>query len=229
YQQGVGATEDHELSNNLLYGGALQHQKKAAWSGKMTWLDEMESTEYYNADDYYIGVYTSDQFTQSEGSGMELLSATTTLLAGVYLAEDLTDERENAVGVASQIHAADVAEAAARQAADEAETAARQAADTAEASTRAEADTALDEKIDALAEKVYTQSEVDALLSDLSSSLTSTLKAWVTAQGYTSLSAVNSLLGNYVKTTETVTEIQALTTEEFNNLTDRNDTTLYLN
>lgn len=96
YQQGVGATEDHQISNNLLYGGALQHQKKAAWSGKMDWLDEMESTEYYNADDYYIGVYTSDQFTQSEGSGMELLSATTTRLAGVYIASGRDDERENA-------------------------------------------------------------------------------------------------------------------------------------
>ncbi len=96
YQQGVGATEDHQISNNLLYGGALQHQKKAAWSGKMDWLDEMESTEYYNADDYYIGVYTSDQFTQSEGSGMELLSATTTMLAGVYIARGRDDDRENA-------------------------------------------------------------------------------------------------------------------------------------
>ena len=98
YQQGVGATSDHQISNNLLYSGALQHQKKAAWSAKqMAWLDAVSDTAYFNSNDYYTGLCTTNQFTQSESIGLSLNSATTDMLAGVYLSVDMNDARENAV------------------------------------------------------------------------------------------------------------------------------------
>lgn len=98
YQQGVGATTDKQLSNNLLYSGALQHQKKAAWNAKqMPWLDAVGDTPYFNSDDYYTGLCTTNQFTQSESEGLSLNSATTSLSAGVYISVDMSDSRENAV------------------------------------------------------------------------------------------------------------------------------------
>lgn len=98
YQQGVGATSDHQISNNLLYSGALQHQKKAAWSAKqMAWLDAVSDTAYFNTTDFYTGLCTTNQFAQSESVGLSLNSATTEMLAGVYLSRNLQDARENAV------------------------------------------------------------------------------------------------------------------------------------
>lgn len=98
YQQGVGATSDHQISNNLLFSGALQHQKKAAWSAKqMTWLDAVSGSAYFNSNDYYTGLCTTNQFAQSESIGLSLNSATTDMLAGVYLSVDMNDARENAV------------------------------------------------------------------------------------------------------------------------------------
>lgn len=98
YQQGVGATSDHQISNNLLYSGALQHQKKAAWSAKqMAWLDAVSDTAYFNTTDFYTGLCTTNQFSQSESAGLSLNSATTEMLAGVYLSRNLEDARENAV------------------------------------------------------------------------------------------------------------------------------------
>ena len=105
YQQGVGATEDHKLANNLVYGGALQHMSPSAWGSRhMDWLDsQMSETPQWFGDAYYLGLATSGQFTQSQERGLELESATANLMAGVYLASSMTDERGNAVPGAAMV------------------------------------------------------------------------------------------------------------------------------
>lgn len=106
YQHGVGATADHQLANNLLYGGALQHQQPSYWSGKgMDWLAAAmtEHPEYFGSTDYFMGMVTSGQFTQSQTSGLVLESAKEDLLAGVYLASSMTDKRGNAVPGAAMV------------------------------------------------------------------------------------------------------------------------------
>lgn len=106
YQHGVGSTPNHQLANNLLYGGALQHQRPSYWSGKgMDWLAAAmtEHPEYFGSTDYFMGLVTSDQFMQSQDRGLELESATADLLAGVYLASSMTDGRGNAVPGAAMV------------------------------------------------------------------------------------------------------------------------------
>lgn len=193
YIIGIGANANHQLSNNLLFGGALQHMSPTNWSQQgMDWVtDQMASTpEWYN-DAYYLGLNTTEQFSQSL-SGLGLKPASTTLLAGVFLANDLSDGRPNAVPTAQQV--SNVTNA------------------------------------------MYTKAEVDAMLADIRhemeeqhNALIESIKAWVVAQGYDTEANVNSKLTGYVKSSASVTEIQALTADEFNNLSDRNDTTLYLN
>lgn len=193
YIVGVGATADNQLSNNLLYGGALQHMAPTNWSQQgMDWLtDQMSNTPDWFNDAYYLGLNTSAQFTQS-ASGLGLQSASDTLLAGVYLASDLSDNRPNAVPTAQQVSN--------------------------------------------VISSMYTQADVDDMLADLRqemeeqhNTLIESIKAWVIAQGYDTEANVNNKLTGYVKSSASVTEIQALTTDEFNNLGDRNDTTLYIN
>lgn len=193
YIVGIGATADHQLSNNLLFGGALQHMSPTIWSQQgMPWLaDQMSSTpEWYN-DAYYLGLNTTNQFNQSV-SGLSLQPASTTLLAGVYLANNLEDDRTNAVPTAQQVSN--------------------------------------------VTGNMYTKAEVDAMLADVQekmeeqhNSLIKNIKAWIIAQGYDTEANVNNKLSGYVKSSASVTEIQALTADEFNGLTDRNDTTLYIN
>lgn len=106
YQQGVGCTEDHQLSNNLLYGGAVQHKKLAAWlQNGMEWLAGVPDTPYLNDTDYYLGLVTSAQFSQSEAAGLVLEPATVTRLAGVHLAGSMDDTRDTAVPLASAVRA----------------------------------------------------------------------------------------------------------------------------
>lgn len=193
YIVGIGATADHQLSNNLLYGGALQHMSPDNWAQQhMDWLagQMTETPEWYN-DAYYLGINTTEQFTQS-ASGLGLQSASNTLLAGVYIANNLSDDRPNAVPSAQQVRS--------------------------------------------VTRSMYTQSQVDTMLADLRAemeeehnALMENVKAWVIAQGYDTEANVNSKLAGYVKTSASVTEIQALTSDEFNNLGGRNDTTLYIN
>lgn len=106
YQQGVGVDVNHKLTNNLVYGGALQHKKPEAWSANnMQWLNTYMSysPEYFD-DMFYMGLLTSPQFTQSQAQGLTLLSATTDMLGGVYLAENMEeDDRPNASPSPSQI------------------------------------------------------------------------------------------------------------------------------
>ena len=98
YLVGIGATSDGRLANNYAFGGALQHRQPAGWRGAMSWLDEsMDAHSGYFGDMYYSGLLTTAQFSQSSGSGLELLPATTQRLAGVYLASSMTDSRAAAV------------------------------------------------------------------------------------------------------------------------------------
>lgn len=87
YIMGVGGTSNHELANNLLTGGAFQHQKPPAWVQKgMAWLDGQR----LNNDCFYAGLCTSASFTQSQTEGLELVHATEELLGGVRMAAALT-------------------------------------------------------------------------------------------------------------------------------------------
>jgi len=98
YRVGVGATANHELANNLLVGGALQHQKPGEWRLKeMEWLDGAGLKDSA----YYLGLVTSNQFSQSQQEGLTLLSATVERIGGVHLAFDLQDAREDAVPTAA--------------------------------------------------------------------------------------------------------------------------------
>lgn len=105
YQLGVGATTNHELANNLVYGGALQHITPTGWADKnMPWLSaQMSATPEWFNDQFYLGLVTSPQFGQSQSSGLCLLPATSDRLAGVYLASSLSDTRNNAVPEASTV------------------------------------------------------------------------------------------------------------------------------
>lgn len=91
YIVGIGATQNHELANNYAFGGAIQHRKPDGWRGSMAWLDAAMTANpgYYN-DMFYSGLLTSGQFTQSQNTGLELLPATESTLAGVYLATSMT-------------------------------------------------------------------------------------------------------------------------------------------
>lgn len=72
-----------KLANNLLIGGALQHGLAAHWTsgGRV----DMVGIDFGNltAGVYYLGLYTSPSFKQSQSNGLELNEATTSLLGGV--------------------------------------------------------------------------------------------------------------------------------------------------
>ncbi|MCD8071178.1 MAG: hypothetical protein LUE08_07340 [Akkermansiaceae bacterium] len=197
YIVGIGVNSEHKLTNNLLYTGALRHQMKSRWSGTMEWLDNVSST-YYAAGQYYLGLLTSEQFTQESTSGLVLNSATTELLAGVYLADGFDDERENAAVTAAQVK-------------------------------------------EYLAGNYYTQTEiaeqiassmtaeqVQTLLDEAKTSILAELQEWVLAKGYVTSSTLSTSLEGYVKQTGSVTEVHALSSDEFDELTERTETGLYI-
>lgn len=98
YKVGIGADEGHHLANNLIFGGAYKHMSPVSWRGlALPWLDALmdEHPEWFT-DAYYSGLHTSLQFTQSKEGGLELLSATGSVKAGVYLALSMEDERPEA-------------------------------------------------------------------------------------------------------------------------------------
>lgn len=90
YLVGVGATPDHKLANNLLYGGALQHKKPNDWT--KDGLDWLKPGKYWDGDCFYLGLLTSDSFTQSQEKGLELMDAAAHegLLGGVVVAHTVT-------------------------------------------------------------------------------------------------------------------------------------------
>ena len=94
FQHGISSTANGELANNLLYSGALQHRKRASWiaTGSALALELAEryspdGSTYFNSRDYYMGLLTTDSFTQSTERGLTLSAATETLLGGVVLGE----------------------------------------------------------------------------------------------------------------------------------------------
>lgn len=101
YLVGIGATENHELANNYIFGGALQHRNPDGWRGTMAWLDrEIEQNPQYFSDMFYSGIMHTNQFTQTN-NGLELMEAEENKLAGVYIATGMLDTRECAVTTAS--------------------------------------------------------------------------------------------------------------------------------
>lgn len=89
YLLGVGATKEHKLANNLLLGGALKHQRSAAWlSAGMDWLD----IRTLSTSAYYLGLVTSNSFRQSEGNGLELVNAALNpgVLGGVVVSQSVS-------------------------------------------------------------------------------------------------------------------------------------------
>lgn len=89
YLLGVGATKEHKLANNLLLGGALKHQRSAAWlSAGMDWLD----VGTLSTSAYYLGLATSNSFRQSEQEGLTLVDAAQTpgALGGVVVSQTPT-------------------------------------------------------------------------------------------------------------------------------------------
>ncbi len=108
YIIGVGATSDGQIANNILRKGAIQHQRMGGWTAHgMDWLDESAASNpaYYTAEDYYLGLAHTAQFSQSEGEGLELLSASSSMIAGVYIATSIDDTRPEAVMSASGLSA----------------------------------------------------------------------------------------------------------------------------
>lgn len=199
YQQGVGATEDHKLANNLVYGGALQHMSPSAWGSRhMDWLDsQMRETPQWFGDAYYLGLATSGQFAQSKERGLELESATADLMAGVYLASSLgnpidgtaADARGNAVPTAAQT----------------ADYLSRFYYNKSEVFTKEETRKHVAEEL-----KPYAT------------------QSWVEGKGYDTATSVNGKLAGYIPKSPRVERIEVLTREEYNKLTARDAKTLYI-
>ena len=199
YQQGVGATEDHKLANNLVYGGALQHMSPSAWGSRhMDWLDsQMRETPQWFGDAYYLGLATSGQFAQSQARGLELESATADLMAGVYLASSLgnpidgtaADARGNAVPTAAQT----------------ADYLSRFYYNKSEVFTKEETRKHVAEEL-----KPYAT------------------QSWVEGKGYDTAASVNDKLAGYLPKSPRVERIEVLTREEYNKLTARDAKTLYI-
>lgn len=199
YQQGVGATEDHKLANNLVYGGALQHMSPSAWGSRhMDWLDsQMSETPQWFGDAYYLGLATSGQFAQSQERGLELESATADLMAGVYLASSLgnpidgtaADARGNAVPTAAQT----------------ADYLSRFYYNKSEVFTKEETRKHVAEEL-----KPYAT------------------QSWVEGKGYDTAASVNGKLDGYIPKSPRVERIEVLTREEYNKLTARDAKTLYI-
>ena len=83
-----------QLFNNLLVGGALRTAMKNTW---LDWSPSGVNVNLLPDNSNAVGIMTSNQFSQSADNGLELLPATSSRMAGVYLALNADDERENAV------------------------------------------------------------------------------------------------------------------------------------
>lgn len=207
YQQGVGMTEDGNLANNLLYGGALQHMGPAGWVARgMEWLDErMTSDPQFFGDMYYLGLVTSEQFDQSPEIGLFLKSATTSMLGGVYIARDVNDDRTNAIvwpGLMTQY--------------------------TYSKKT-------LDDKLDLKWNKSEGEKYVETKVGNLSSNINKTLEkyatqAWVKEYSYKK-SEIDGLLAKKLNTSSNVQQIETVsktTAASMQSISQRNKTTLYI-
>lgn len=111
YQHGISCTTVGELANNLLYSGAIQHRKRASWiatgSGLAQELAERfepdASGSYFNSTDFYMGLLTTDSFTQNAVNGLTLEHATDELLGGVTLGS-VSSGAEDSVPTGSTVY-----------------------------------------------------------------------------------------------------------------------------
>ena len=97
YRVSVGVDDRGRLAICGVPGGALRHMQPAQWlalkeNGSMVWIAD---DAFPVAKAHYLGLVTTAQFNQE--NGLELNSASSSLLAGVYLAPGLEDTRMNAV------------------------------------------------------------------------------------------------------------------------------------
>lgn len=97
YLVSVGVDARGRLAICGVPGGALRHMQPAQWmalkkNGSMVWIAD----DAFPVDGaHYLGLMTTAQFNQV--NGLELNSASSSLLAGVYLAPGLEETRMNAV------------------------------------------------------------------------------------------------------------------------------------
>lgn len=110
YNQAVGVDGLGRLANCFIGNGALQHRQPKSWvdfkNGSMSWMDwdAFPDKDQLNQA-HYTGLVTTSQFAQSEDSGLELLPATTTRLAGVTIAAAPTDAGDSTVMRARDVEA----------------------------------------------------------------------------------------------------------------------------
>lgn len=83
-----------QLFNNLLVGGALRTAMKNTW---LDWSPTGINVNMLPDNSNAVGIMTSNQFSQSAASGLELLPATESKIAGVRLARSMQDDEEAAV------------------------------------------------------------------------------------------------------------------------------------
>lgn len=83
-----------QLFNNLLVGGALRTAMKNTW---LDWSPTGINVNMLPDDSNAVGIMTSNQFSQSAANGLELLPATTSMIAGVRLASSMQDDEAAAV------------------------------------------------------------------------------------------------------------------------------------
>ena len=83
-----------QLLNNTLVGGALRTATKNTW---LDWSPQGIDVNVLPDGSNAVGLMTSNQFSQSAANGLELLPATTSMIAGVRLARSMQDDEEAAV------------------------------------------------------------------------------------------------------------------------------------
>ena len=83
-----------QLFNNVLVGGALRTAMKNTW---LDWSPAGINVNMLPDNSNAVGIMTSNQFSQSAANGLELLSATESLIAGVRLAKSMQDDEDAAV------------------------------------------------------------------------------------------------------------------------------------
>ena len=100
YINSIGVSGDGSIAFNLLRNGALRHVH-----GQVGWTVETApgaAIADLIESERYLGLATSAQFSQS-GNRLNLMPASTTTLAGVYIATDMSDDREARVPQARTI------------------------------------------------------------------------------------------------------------------------------
>lgn len=94
----VVRTTANTLAFNCLTYGALQSRLGSSFYEAMGWVgDDIEPSETY------VGLLTSEQFSQDSREGLVLLDATNSRSGGVYVTSDYLDERDNAVLAAKTV------------------------------------------------------------------------------------------------------------------------------